>query len=272
MKNGVPAIEKKRTQWTTWTKILKPLKRELMNWKRFLKKFIIYCAVCSHVRLFVTPWTVAHQAPPSMEILQARILEWVAMPSSRASSQCRDGTQDSHIADGFFTIWATKVKVAQSYVTLCDPMEYTAHGILQARTLEWVAYPFSNRSSQPRNRTGVSCIAGGFFTSWATTVAEKIKEIKMWKTDRCCLVTKLYPTLCNPMYCSLPGSSIHGISQARILDWVAMSFSRGSSWPRDRTQVSRIAGRCFNLWIVNSDYWWGSRMWKLGHFLLYTPL
>ena len=50
------------------------------------------------------------------------------------------------------------------------------------------------------------------------------------------------------MDCNLPGSSIHGILQARILEWVAISFSRGSSWPRDWTQVSCIAGRCFNLW------------------------
>ena len=46
-------------------------------------------------------------------------------------------------------------------------MDYTIHGILQARILEWVAYPFSSGSSRPRNWTGVSCIAGGFFTSWA---------------------------------------------------------------------------------------------------------
>ena len=48
--------------------------------------------------------------------------------------------------------------------------------------------------------------------------------------------------------CSPPGSSVHGIFQARILEWVAISFSGGSSWPRDRIQVSRIADRCFNLW------------------------
>ena len=47
---------------------------------------------------------------------------------------------------------------------------------------------------------------------------------------------------------SPPGSSVHGILQARILECVAISFSRGSSWPRDRTQVSHTAGRCFNLW------------------------
>ena len=52
-------------------------------------------------------------------------------------------------------------------------------------------------------------------------------------------------TLCNPMDCSPPGSSVCGILQARILEWVAVSFFRGSSQPRDQTQVSRIAGRFF---------------------------
>ena len=55
-------------------------------------------------------------------------------------------------------------------------------------------------------------------------------------------------TLCNPMDYSPPGSCVHGLLQARILEWVAISFSRGSSQPRDRTQVSRIGGRRFNLW------------------------
>ena len=66
---------------------------------------------------------------------------------------------------------AVKVKVAQSCPTLCDPMDYTVHGILQARILEWVACPFSSGSSWPSNQTGVSCTAGGFFTNWATREA-----------------------------------------------------------------------------------------------------
>ena len=60
-------------------------------------------------------------------------------------------------------------------------------------------------------------------------------------------VTQSYPTLCDPVDCSLSGFSVHGILQARILEWVTISFSRGSSLPRDRTQVSCIGGRCFNL-------------------------
>ena len=63
-----------------------------------------------------------------------------------------------------------KVLVAQSCLTFCDPMDYSlpgssVQGILQARILEWVAFPFSRGSSQPRDRTHVSRIVGGFFTS-----------------------------------------------------------------------------------------------------------
>ena len=60
-------------------------------------------------------------------------------------------------------------------------------------------------------------------------------------------VIQLYTTLCNPMDCSLSGSSIHGIFQARVLEWIAISFSRGSSRPRNRTWVSHIAGRRFTI-------------------------
>ena len=61
-------------------------------------------------------------------------------------------------------------------------------------------------------------------------------------------VSQSCPALCGPMDCSLPGSAIHGIFQARILEWAAISFSRGSSQPRDRTRVFCIADRCFTIW------------------------
>ena len=67
--------------------------------------------------------------------------------------------------------WKWKVRVAQLCPTLCDPMDYRVHGVLQARILEWVAFPFSRGSSQPRDRTQVSHIAGGLFTSWVTKEA-----------------------------------------------------------------------------------------------------
>ena len=69
-----------------------------------------------------------------------------------------------------------------------------------------------------------------------------IFEVKWSEVAQSC------PTLCDPMDCSPPGSSIYGIFQARILEWVAMSFSRGTSWPRDWTRVSCIVGRHFIIW------------------------
>jgi len=66
-------------------------------------------------------------------------------------------------------------------------------------------------------------------------------------------VTQSCLTLCNPMDYSPPGSSVHGILQARILEWVAIPFSRGSSWCRDQTQVSCTAGGFFTTWATKED-------------------
>ena len=68
------------------------------------------------------------------------------------------------------------------YSSLCDIMDYTVHGILQARILKWVISPFSRGSSQPRYWTQVSHMAGGFFTSWATREAQRIQ--KMTRKDK----------------------------------------------------------------------------------------
>ena len=68
-------------------------------------------------------------------------------------------------------------------------------------------------------------------------------------------VTQLCLTLRDPMDCSLPGSSVHGIFQARVLEWVAISFSRGSSWPRYQTRVSRTVGRCYTIWATREILW-----------------
>ena len=72
-----------------------------------------------------------------------------------------------------YSLGFLKVKVAQSCPTLCDHMDHTVHGILQARILEWVAFLFSRASSQPTDWTEVSHIAGGVFTSWATREAQE---------------------------------------------------------------------------------------------------
>ena len=69
----------------------------------------------------------------------------------------------------------------------------------------------------------------------------------------CVFIAQSCPTLCNPMDCSPPGSSVHEIFQARILEWVTISFSRGSSQPRDRTLVSWTAGKFSTNWATRED-------------------
>ena len=106
-----------------------------------------------------------------------------------------------------------KVEVAQSCPALCDPMDCTVHGILQARILEWVAFPFSRVSSQPRDWTQVSHIAGGFFTGRA------IGKSKNTGVGSLSLLQRIFPTQgSNP---SLPHCR-----------WILYQLSRKGSPPR----------------------------------------
>ena len=142
-------------------------------------------------------------------------------------------------------------EVARSCLTLHDPMDYSLpgssiYGIFQARILEWVAISFSGRSSRPRDWTWVSHIIGRCFTIWATRevpTSSKRKLISYLGAGR--EVAESCPTLCDPTHYSPPGSSVHGILQARIPEWVAISFSRGSSWLRNWTLSPTLANRFF---------------------------
>ena len=104
-------VQKRRPSCTVGgnVKLVQPLWKTIRRFPQKIKTGTTTCVLSfSHVRLFATPWTGAHQAPLSMEILQARILEWVAMPSPRWSSQPRARIQVSRIAGEFFTVWATR--------------------------------------------------------------------------------------------------------------------------------------------------------------------
>ena len=190
-----------------------------------------------------------------------------------------------------FLLQCMKVKsereVAQSCLTLSDPLECSLPGSPAAYQFSpsigfsrqeycselplpspseplgkpkniGIAYPFSRGSSWLRNWTGVSCIAGGVFTT------ELPGQLEV-------LVTQSYPTLCDSMDCSLPGFSVHGILQARILEWVVMPSFRVSSRPSDQTWVSCITGTFFTIWATReaqkerlpwSGNESGTRWWK----------
>ena len=156
-----------------------------------------------------------------------------------------------------------KVKIAQSYLTLCGPMDYRFHGILQARILEWVClFPFFRGSSQPRDQTQVSHIAGGnilyhmliscffqhnislYFQNWIRSFWGEVK----WKS-----LSQVW-LFCDPM-----DYTVHGVLQARILKWVAFPFSRGSSLNQGSNPGLHTEGGFFSSWATREaqEYWSG---------------
>ena len=101
-------------------------------------------------------------------------------------------------------------------------------------------------SSQIRDQTCTPSIGRQSLNHWTTR--DILWNMFFKLQNPWVLVTQSCPTLCNPTDYSLSGSSVHGIFQARILEWVVIAFSRGSSWPRDWIEVSCIAGRFFTMW------------------------
>ena len=149
----------------------------------------------------------------------------------------------------------------------CDPMDSPWTVARQAplsmgfsRQEHWSRLPFPSPGDLPDPLIvpASPALAGGFFTAeppgkpfrQATPSLSPVILISNngdTENTRFSEVTQSCLTLCDAVDCSPPGSSISGILQARIPEWVATSFSRGASQPWDRTQVSRIAGRLFNL-------------------------
>ena len=108
-------------------------------------------------------------------------------------------------------------------------------------------------SGAPELAVGIRSASGLMWTAPSNFVINARYEIDESESE----VAQSCPTLWDPMDCSLPGSSLHGILQARVFEWVAISFSRGSSRPRDWICVSHIPGRRFNLWATReAPDWW----------------
>ena len=129
-----------------------------------------------------TLWTIVHQAPLSVGFSRQEC--WSGLPcpppghlpnpAIKPTSPVSPALQKDSLLlsyQGSPNSIISEMKVTQSRLTRCDPMDYPVHGILQARILEWVAFAFSRGSFQPRDRTQISLITCGFFTSWATREA-----------------------------------------------------------------------------------------------------
>ena len=129
-------------------------------------------------------------------------------------------------------------KLLQSYLALCDPTDCSppnssVEGILQASILEWLPCPppgdLPDPGMEPKPLTS-PVLAGRIFTT-ACHLGSPFCFLLCMRAKS----LRLCPTLCNLVDCSSPGSSVHGILQVSILEWIAMPCSRGSSRPRART-------------------------------------
>ena len=184
---------------------------------KWLSNVLLCVYVCmparllSCVPLFVTPWTIACQGSSVHGISQARILEWVAISFSKGSSRTRDWTYIpwvSCICGWILHHWATleapvyvyihsaSANSLQSCPTLCNP---------HRRQPTRLPRPWDS----PGNNIGVGC---HFLLQCMKVKSES-------EVAQSCL------TLCDPMNCSPPGSSVHGVFQARVLEWGAIAFS-----------------------------------------------
>ena len=111
--------------------------------------------------------------------------------------------------------------------------------LLRLNFLEHLVY--TRNKTQGRNKPSCSCCVVGM-----EGIHRKAQRLS--GSIHLVIVTQSCPTLCDPTDCSLPGSSVHGILQARILEWIAIPFSRRTSQPRDWTLVSCLTGRFFTIW------------------------
>ena len=187
----------------------------------------------------------------------------------------------------------------------CSPPSSSVHGVFQARILGWVAIPFLRGSSQSSDWTRVSCVSCiGRWILYHCTTREALGKSKRLKSEptrgvilisqwgvevhsrqswnahssqtlagylmHACMREKSLPhvQLCDPMDCSLPGSSVHGILQAYILEWVTVPYSRRSSRPRNRTFVSYTS--CIGRRVLYHGHHLGSP--RLLHTSIHLPL
>ena len=165
--------------------------------------------------------------------------DWLSSFSITFVSKELTKRQTQHLPD--FTLkWSESCSV---FAIFCNPMNYRIHGILQARILEWIVVPFSRGSSQPRDQTQVSHIAGRFFTSWATRGAS-------WEQKSVCLLLKWW--VCGEVFKSAP--DIRG----------GKSISGAKSWKHTNRQ-----NQCGNIWLFcNIHMSWVQRSSRKSRWLV----
>ena len=213
----------------------------------------------SRVQHFATPWTAAHQASLSItnswSLLKLMSIESV-MPSNHLILCCplllwplifpsiRVFSNESVLRIRWPKDWSFSFNINPSN-------EYSGLISFRMDWLDFLAVQGTLKSllqhierHRHRKYVWIPEVERGSGMNWEIKIDIYVHLcIKQTRSE----VAQSCPTLCNPRDCNLPGSSVHGIFQARVLEWVAIFFSRGSSRPRGRTQVYYIAGRRFTV-------------------------
>ena len=153
-----------------------------------------------------------------------------------------------------------KVKVTQLCPTLCDPTDFTVHGILQARILEWVAFPFFTGSSQPRDQTQVSHIASRFFTSLSHKGSPRILEWVAYPFSR----GSSQPRSWTGVSCIAGGFFTNWVMQLNYILTLlnlALSFGRQDQWRRQWHPTPVL--------LPGKSHGWRSLvgLWCMGHII-----
>ena len=129
---------------------------------------------------------------------------------------------------------------------------------LNGRCCVFFSIDSTGSGHHPEMLLSASCRQQFIWEGWGVGVLREPGQFRK-------LVSQSCRTLCDPMDCSPPGSSVHGILQARMLEWVAILLSRGSSRPRDRTWFSCISGRFFTDWATRETNNFEKRLWGTGN-------
>ena len=150
-------------------------------------------------------------------------------------------------------------EVAQSCPTLCDSVDVACQappskGFSRQEYWSGLPFPFPGDLPNPGMEPGPPALEADALTSEPPgKIIDTRDANKAAEATKSVLVAQLCPTLCDPMDCSPQGSSVHGILQARILEWVAMPFSKGSYWPRDQTLAIKAPRNN-----TNTDQWFST--------------
>ena len=205
----------------------------------------------SCVQLFATPWTVARQAPLCMGFPRQEY--WIGLPFPSPVDLPGSGIKPAPpaLADRCFTAEPAGKEALLVFYTLPFPLF-----IIQSNSsvLTKISIGFQTKAVELQPIHKLTYLWNIYLFHPVHPLCRNPKKKNTQQSDLlhtcthvCAKSLQSCQILCDPIDCSPLGSSVHGISQARILEWVGISFSRGSSPPRDRTRLSCIVGRCFTV-------------------------